>query len=35
MEVKEVQRLDFILQMKVTEANALTEKSHEARILPD
>lgn len=35
MEVKEVQRLDFILQVKVTEDTTLTEKSHGAEILPD
>ena len=35
MEVKEVQRLDFILQVKVTEASSLAKQLHEAGVLPD
>ena len=35
MEVKEVQRLEFILQVNVTEDITLTEESHGAEILPD
>ena len=35
MEVKEAQRLDFILQVKVTEASSLAKQSHEAGVLRD
>ena len=35
MEVKEVQRLDFILQVKFTEASSLAKKLHEAGVLPN